>query len=109
MALPRAAEKVSHGQPVFLIEGGKLFAQYWANHHGDGETAVMVKTSGVEEAATLIEADPDLYYRPAYIGPAGWVAIRVGAPDTDWDHVADRVAASWRLVAPRKLLGETGA
>ena len=104
LALPGTAEKVSHGQPVFLIEGGRLFAQYWHDHHHDGESAVMVKTSGPEEQALLVEANPDLYYRPAYIGASGWIAIRVGGPDTDWEHVAERVDRSWRIAAPRKLL-----
>lgn len=103
MALPRAAEKLSHGQPNFYIEKGKVFAQYWHDHHHDGRSAVMVKTSGPDEQEMLIEADPDLYYRPAYIGPSGWIAIRTDRPETDWDHIAARVAASWRLVAPARL------
>ena len=103
MALPRAAEKISHGQPVFFIEKGKLFAQYWANHHGDGRRAVMVLTGGPDEQAMLIELDPELYYRPAYIGHSGWIAIRTDLGETDWDHIADRVAASWALAAPRRL------
>ena len=51
----------------------------------------------------MIEADPDLYYHPAYIGHAGWIAIRTDVAGTDWDHIADRVLTSWRLVAPKKL------
>lgn len=104
MALPGATEKLSHGQPVFLIEGGKLFTQYWHDHHGDGRSAVMVKTAGPDEQAMLIEADPDLHYRPAYIGHSGWIAIRCDRPATDWDLIAHRVRTSWRLVAPRRLL-----
>ncbi len=46
----------------------------------DGITAVLVKTGGEEEQAMLIESDPDLYYRPAYLGPAGWVGIRLDRP-----------------------------
>ncbi|QJU58587.1 MmcQ/YjbR family DNA-binding protein [Sphingomonas sp. AP4-R1] len=103
LALPRAAEKISHGMPVFLIEGGKLFAQYWHDHHGDGRSAVMVKTSGPEWQALLIEADPDLHYRPAYIGHSGWIAIRTDHSRSDWDQLAAQVVASWRLAAPAKL------
>jgi phosphoribosylglycinamide formyltransferase-1/phosphoribosylamine--glycine ligase/phosphoribosylglycinamide formyltransferase/phosphoribosylformylglycinamidine cyclo-ligase len=102
-ALPHAAEKLSHGQPAFYIEKGTIFAWFWHNHHSDGRTAVMVKTSGIEEQEMLIEADPELYYRPAYLGPFGWVAIRTDLPDTDWDHIADRIAMSWDLIAPPKL------
>ena len=80
LALPEAAERASHGSPGFHIIKGKFFAYIWHNHHDDGETAVMVKTSGREEQAMLVEADPDFYYVPPYLGPSGWVAMRVGQP-----------------------------
>lgn len=104
LELPEAAERQSHGAPGFHIINGKFFAYFSHDHHGNGETAVIVKTSGAEEQEMLIEASPELYYKPPYIGPSGWIAIRVAAPDTDWDHVADRMAASWEMVAPRRLL-----
>lgn len=108
LSLPGTAERPSHGSPGFHIENGKFFAYYWHDHHGDGETAALVKTSGVEEQAMLIESDPETYYRPPYLGAAGWVAIRLTRTDTDWDRVADRVAQSWELVAPRRLLEAGG-
>ena len=64
-------------RPVFHIEKGKFFAYFWHNHHDDGITAVHVKTSGLDEQAMLIEADPETYYRPPYLGPSGWVGIRL--------------------------------
>ena len=107
LALPGAAERLSHGSPGFHIAKGKFFAYFSHDLHGSGETAVVVKTSGAEEQAMLIEADPDCYYKPPYLGPSGWVAMRIGVPDTQWHRVADRIAASWQMVAPRRLL-ETG-
>jgi hypothetical protein len=104
MALPRAAEKISHGANAFFIEKGKVFAYFTHDHHNDGRTAVMVKTSGLDEQAMLIEADPDLYYSPPYIGHSGWIAIRTDVDATDWGHIVDRIETSWRHVAPRKLL-----
>jgi len=106
MALPKAAEKISHGANAFHIDKGKIFAWFWHNHHNDGETAILVKTSGIEEQQMLIEMDPELYFRPAYLGPYGWVAIRTDQAHSDWDHIADRIAYSWELVAPPKLKGK---
>lgn len=103
LALPRAAEKLSHGTPGFHIEGGKFFAYFSHDHHGDGITSVLVKTSGAEEQESLIDMDPDTYYKPPYLGPSGWIGIRLDAGDVDWPHVEDRLAQSWRMVAPRKL------
>ena len=104
LALPGTAERTSHGSPGFHIDGGKFFAYIWHDHHGDGETAVMVKTTGADEMDALIEAEPDLYYKPPYLGSSGWIAIRTDAPGSDWDHIGDRVAQSWEMVAPQRLL-----
>ena len=106
LELPETDEKLSHGQPTFFV-AGKQFAQFRDNHHGDGKTVVCVKTSSLDEQAMLLESDPVTYLRPAYLGPSGWVSINLaGTPD--WDHVADRIAASWELAAPRRLLEAGG-
>jgi phosphoribosylglycinamide formyltransferase 1 len=101
--LPESYEKQSHGTRAFGVEGGKMFAYFQQNHHGDGITAVLVKTGGEEEQAMLIESDADLYYRPAYLGPSGWVGIRLDRPPVDWDHVAQWLGKSWRRAAPKRL------
>jgi formyltetrahydrofolate-dependent phosphoribosylglycinamide formyltransferase len=105
LALPATAEKLSHGSPGFFVEGGKFFAYFKQNHHGDGNIALLVKASGVEEQAMLIENDPDLYYRPAYFGPSGWIGIRLDTGDTDWAQIEDWLARSWRASAPKRLAG----
>jgi len=100
--LPAAAEKLSHGSPGFFVEGGKFFAYFSDNHHGDGITALLLKVSGLDEAAMLIEQDPDRFFRPKYFGPAGWVGI-VLTDGPDWTVIEAMMAAAWRLCAPRRL------
>jgi hypothetical protein len=107
LELPETTEKLSHGSPGFTV-AGKMFVHFWHDHHGDGLTAALVKTSGSDEQEALIERDPGLYSRPPYLGPSGWIAIDVAPDDTDWDHVADRIATSWELAAPRRLLEAGG-
>jgi phosphoribosylglycinamide formyltransferase-1 len=102
--LPATNEVTSHGMPCFGIEKGRKFAYFTHDHHGDGITALIVKTSAPEEHAMLVEGDPDLYYRPAYFGPADWVGIRLSAR-TDWDQIAVHLRTAWRSIAPRKLAG----
>lgn len=102
MAQPEADEVTSHGMPCFGIIGGKKFAYVSVDHHGDGKTALLVKISGVEEQAMLIDRDEDRYYRPAYFGD-GWIGIRLDLGDTDWDHIGEWLAKSWLAVAPKKL------
>ncbi|WP_136162479.1 MmcQ/YjbR family DNA-binding protein [Sphingomonas flavalba] len=99
LALPGSIEKLSHGIPAFAASG-RMFAYFRHNHHGAERTDVCVRTSGPDEQAMLIDQDPALYSWPAYIGPAGWIAINV-APGADWNHVADRIAESWRLATSR--------
>jgi phosphoribosylglycinamide formyltransferase 1 len=102
MSLPEAEETLSHGMPCFGIIKGKKFGWISIDHHGDGKTALLVKISGAEEQAALIEADPAHYYRPAYFGD-GWIAMRLDLGDTDWDHVTDWLQRSWISVAPKRL------
>ena len=108
LTMPESAEKLSHGMPAFHIEGGKMFAYLSHDHHGDGRIAAIVKTTGEDEQAMLIEADPERYYRPPYFGPSGWIGIRLDGEDVDWDGLGDRIAVSWELVAPRRLLEAGG-
>jgi hypothetical protein len=105
LELPGTEERISHGQPTFFV-GGKQFAQFRDNHHGDGKTVVCVRVSGLDEQAMLIEADPAAYSIPAYL--PSWIAISLAGDGTDWDHVGDRIAASWELAAPRRLLEAGG-
>ena len=105
LALPGAEEKRSHGSPGFFVRGGKFFAYFSDDHDHDRVTGLLVKASGVEEQAQLIENDPDLYYRPAYLGPSGWIGIRLDAGSNDWAHIEDWLTRSWRVSAPKRLAG----
>jgi phosphoribosylglycinamide formyltransferase-1 len=107
MALPEADEVVSHGMPCFGIVKGKKFAYFTEDHRGDGKIALLVKISGAEEQAMLIELDEDRYYRPAYFGD-GWVGIRLDLGDTDWDAIGEWLRKSWLAIAPKKLAGLMG-
>ena len=103
LELPETEERVSHGQPTFFV-AGKQFAQFRDNHHGDGRMVVCVRTSGVDEQAMLMEAAPHTYSKPAYLGPSGWVSVNLEDDAVDWALVDSRIARSWELAAPRRLL-----
>ncbi len=104
LSLPATAEKLSHGSPGFFVEGGKFFAYFSDNHHGDGITALLLKVSGLDEAAMRQEQDPDRFFRPKYFGPAGWVGI-VLTDGPDWAMIETMLGAAWRLSAPKRLAG----
>jgi len=105
LELPETEERVSHGQPTFFV-AGKQFAQFRDNHHGDAKTVVCVRVSSLDEQAMLLDADPETYSKPAYL--PSWLSINIAGDDVDWGHVADRIAASWELAAPARLLEAGG-
>ena len=54
----------------------------------------------------LLDAKPETYSKPAYMPT--WLSISLVGADVDWDHVADSIAESWELAAPRRLLEAGG-
>ena len=103
LALPEAHEVEAWGEPTFRVKN-KMFAMYAdaGNHHGKGIAGVWVKATHVNQDL-LLRSDPDRFFVPPYVGPSGWVGIRLGAKP-DWDVVADLLRDAYRLTAPKKLL-----
>jgi len=99
LALPETFEKLSHGEPTFFVKK-KVFAMCSINHHHDGLIAVVVPAPiGVQPA--LIETSPKKYYRPPYVGGAGWVGIEL--PRVSDKELKMHLHEAWRLIAPAKL------
>lgn len=98
-ALPETTERLSHGEPTFFVRK-RVFAMFANNHHNDGRIAVWLPAPpGFQEM--LIQAAPEKYFRPPYVGVRGWIGIEldnVGDEDLAF-HIRD----GWRLVAPKKL------
>ena len=100
-AWPETSERISHGSPTFW-GGRKTFASFHVNHHGDGRVALWCKApEGAQEA--LVDADPTLFFRPPYVGPSGWVGVRLDRP-VDWEVVAGLLEEGYRSVAPPRAL-----
>ncbi len=112
LALPETRFKTSHGSSAWRVgseSSGKFFAIMWKRFHGEDSTAVLVKCSGQDELAQLVDSEPDIYFRPAYYGPSDWVGVRLDRPNVDWDHVGQWLQRSWRAVAPPRLTKLTRA
>ncbi len=100
-ALPEASFELAGKHASYQVRN-KTFAYYLNDHHGDGFIAVCAKVLPGDNTA-LIAAQPRKFYMPAYIGPRGWVALRLDIPGVDWDEVSELIRGSYRLVAPQKL------
>jgi phosphoribosylglycinamide formyltransferase-1 len=104
LALPEAATYRQASHAGFIVRK-RSFAYFLSNHHGDGIVAVTCKVLPGDNKA-LAAAQPDRFYLPAYVGSKGWVALRLDVGEVDWEEVADLVACSYQLVAPRKLAAQ---
>ena len=98
LALPDAAEKVSHGIPAFFTT--KVFAYYGGSVKTDDgyerhSQSLLVLADPAERPALLEDGS---CFHPMYLGVSGWVGIDLG-DDTDWDEVGELVETSYRLTA----------
>ncbi|HEY0629193.1 MAG TPA: phosphoribosylglycinamide formyltransferase [Sphingomicrobium sp.] len=106
LALPETSFQTSHGSPGWKVgskSSSKFFGIMWNRHHGEEAVGLLVKCSGQDEMAQLIDAEPELYFRPAYYGPSDWIGIKLDRPRVDWHHVADWLQRSWLAMAPPRL------
>ncbi len=99
LALPEATERLSHGEPTFFV-GKRVFTMFANNHHDDGHVAVWLPVpEGMQPM--LIEADPEKFYKPPYVGVRGWVGIELA--EIDDEEMRHHIQTAWRLIAPKKV------
>lgn len=102
LALPEVSERLSHGAPSFFVRGKKTVCMFVDDHHGDGILGLWCPAlPGVQEE--LVTSEPDRFYRPPYVGPSGWIGVRLDR-DVDWGEIAEIVTDSYRKVAPKTLV-----
>ena len=96
MALPDVTERPSHSVAAWFV-GKKQFAVFSNDHHGDGRIA-LVCAGTLEIQAMLVEANPDAYYVPPYVGHRGWLGVRLDKA-LPWAEVASIVKAAHAMCA----------
>lgn len=102
LALPETSERLSHGVPTFFVRGKRAFLMVLTNHHGDGRFAVWCAApAGMQRM--LVEADPERFFVPPYVGHRGWLGVRLDR-GLDWDELAGICEDAFAEVAPPKLL-----
>jgi hypothetical protein len=105
-AMQGVTEKLSHGEPTFFVHK-RVFCMFANNHHSDGHVAVWIPAApGHQEM--LVHTSPDTFFRPPYVGVAGWVGVeleRVGD-----EELTVLIGEAWRLVEgkQRKRSGGRG-
>jgi hypothetical protein len=101
LSFPGTSERISHGAPTFFINDKKSFIQYHNNHHGDGKIALWCAApAGMQ--SMLVEAEPSIYYVPAYVGHLGWVGVRLDR-NAEWEAIARVIEDAYLTRAPKKV------
>jgi hypothetical protein len=102
LAFPQTSERLSHGAPTFFIRGKRAFLMVLADHHGDGRFAIWCAAAdGMQKM--LVDADPDRFFVPPYVGHRGWLGVRLDR-GLDWDELAGIAEDAYAEVAPAKLV-----
>jgi hypothetical protein len=97
---PEVTERPSHGAPSFFV--GRQFAVVWADGHHDQHFPHLWFAAPPGAQEELLQAS-DAFFRPPYVGPRGWVGLRVD-DGTDWKEVEELLEDAYRTVAPARLL-----
>jgi predicted DNA-binding protein (MmcQ/YjbR family) len=107
MALPEAEERPfgGHTTPAFRVRD-KFFVML----NEDASEMSVKAPKGVQ--GILVGSDPERFFVPRYVGPKGWVGVRLGGGGgggADWDEVAEMITESYCLIAPKRLAAQVGA
>ena len=102
LAFPEAVESGGVGNPSFKVRD-KIFAM---QHGHEERPSLWVKAPpGAQEL--LVGAEPARFFRPPYVGHAGWVGAWLDV-ELDWDELGDMIEESYRMTAPKRLVAQLG-
>src|ERR1700694_3146669 len=101
-SIPGTVEKISHGAPTFFTPK-RVFAIFANNHHGDGHVAVWVPAAPRVQLA-LIEEAPDIYFRPPYVGVAGWVGVELSRVNDE--QLGAVIREAFRLMTTKTIASD---
>ena len=111
LALPEANERLSHDSPAFFVRDRKQFVHFHDDHHGDGRLCIWC-SAGEGMQAALVDASPEHYFVPPYVGHRGWLGVHLDHGIADGELVG-AIEDAYLTVAPKQLVerlcGEPGA
>src|SRR5450755_2210895 len=100
LALPESTRELLGDHASFRVKK-KVFAYFLNSHHGDGIVSVCARVLPGDNKR-LVDSDPKRFYLPAYIGPRGWVGLRLDVGKIDWNEVKELVTGSYQFVTANR-------
>jgi predicted DNA-binding protein (MmcQ/YjbR family) len=99
-ALPGVTEsRDGHGHAAFRV-GTKVLAMLGEH---EGSPSLGLKTDRTTQSQLVKRKD---FYPTPYVGQHGWVSTDGAASDIDWKTVELIVGATYRRVAPKRLVAQ---
>jgi hypothetical protein len=95
LELPDAEERETWETATFRVRN-RIFVMF-----AERERDLWIKSTHDEQKA-LIAMDPDTFFVPPYVGPNGWIGVRIRTVDPD--ELRELVTEAWRLTAPKRLV-----
>ena len=95
LSLPEAEERETW-ETARLPVRNQIFVMF-----SDRERELWIK-SDFDEQRALTQTDPDTFFVPPYVGPSGWVGVRIRTVDRD--ELLELVTQAGRLTAPKRLV-----
>jgi hypothetical protein len=95
LSLPDAQEREAWGEATFRVRN-KIFLMLT-----EGERHAWCKNHHDEQRA-LVSMDPDTFFVPSFVGPSGWIGVRLSRVDRAEMH--ELLIEAWRLTAPKRAV-----
>lgn len=95
LSLPESEERETWETATFRVRD-RIFVMFAEN-----EREAWVKSTSDEQTA-LVAMYPDTFFVPPYVGPSGWLGVRIATVDRA--EMTELVTEAWRLTAPKRLV-----
>jgi hypothetical protein len=94
LAYDGATEKLSHGERAFLVRGRQFLTT--ADRHHDDRVGFWAAAAPLAQEI-LVANEPELYFRPPYVGHRGWIGMWLDR-SFEWSDVEARIDEAYRTI-----------
>jgi hypothetical protein len=99
MTLPRSPDVAARRRRLVAL--GRALPDVDVSPVGAGHLAL--------KAPRLVAADPERFFVPPYLGPKGWVGLRLDGRTLDWKQIRELLLAAHWLAAAGSRTRRTAA
>jgi hypothetical protein len=105
LGFPEVTERLSHGSPTWFVRDKNVFVTGLVDGHHGNEFPHFWCAAPPGAQQELVEAEPDRFFRPPYVGGRGWLGVRLDR-GVDWGEIAGICEEAYRVIAPKRLIAE---